>query len=1039
MSGGYSGQWSEAFTSAADASNSARSRMPFSPVNASPKPPAGAKRDTRARPPAASRKVVNKKVSGNAAHRKILDSSLNVEETESQIDDAELQGAVIAPPRATNDNEEKGSVYNKERLLEIAKPRVAAGLSLIQGSQYSISSFKKNKSRVVKKATKNYFKPVQRIRSSNYGAMPEMFVKSRKEREREREEKRGKDNGKSRDKDKVAAPQPEWKSPIHTNYAKVAREKIDFRARLREKSRELQAMYDPRELDKGRSTVVEALMKDLDEKEVEELINDIINNKDSPLKKTFFHDIEQRIVVSVPKAAPTNVWLKKPARPSTAPSSRSANAKRAAQQKRSAPSPHRKLQHRSNNNDGSDARDRGAGDDGKSTSSNGRSASPAPRRDKRWTVVKKEAVTSLPLEWSRKFGEKGRRAKEQVAQASKSRVVLAPTGLPEDFVMIMHEMVYNVVERLLNTLRASRETAFLYKGLLAAAVGLDGKIRVGGDAALQRMLTVVGMANKCYSPLEASERISTTETKAFDECYLALEGQEKALLDAVQLVSCTPNHRPMEDLTTVLLWLLSSNYCPDPAVDSDSDGMAARDVDDNEEAFMPIERQGGAALLKTFTRFVEDALRDLVNVNSSAEYRGPDGVRAERSRVGKSKSLCHWHDSVLVDSEEVGAAGGGAYGHIAKEVMASRAQAEALPSKTVGSAKPAEEDTAAASSSAPRSRESRRNGDDEVEAVSMMSSLTLGLEELSSRYASPSKFAANNGNHQSISKTLLGTEVYSPTKNSKLEPARPVTFDRIRKLGIVPQESDKSEPAAAGKALTKFSYDQVQLQVHIGMDRFARAMHWRLLTRASSVSDSQKSTSRLLSKFRGSIATVDCCESSGAEAGARERRGRKGARGDDNIDDPRSTFDSSHFTSHTVYNTERMTPLEKQALFHKLAPLISREQSNMLLTAIVSDTARTLLLCLAVLLKYTAAGKDISTDNMRQLFCAPVVRAVGPRPLQKLYTWLRNNRRAENGFRPAQHLSYLDAGKTTAVRARPPRCSNDTSSFLTFFLPSFFV
>lgn len=63
------------------------------------------------------------------------------------------------------------------------------------------------------------------------------------------------------------------------------------------------------------------------------------------------------------------------------------------------------------------------------------------------------------------------------------------------------------------------------------------------------------------------------------------------------------------------------------------------DVGADESAFMPVERSGGAALLKTFTRFVEGALRDLVNVNTSAEYRGPDGVKAERSRVGKSKSL----------------------------------------------------------------------------------------------------------------------------------------------------------------------------------------------------------------------------------------------------------------------------------------------------------------------------------------------------------------------------------------------------------------
>jgi len=98
---------------------------------------------------------------------------------------------------------------------------------------------------------------------------------------------------------------------------------------------------------------------------------------------------------------------------------------------------------------------------------------------------------------------------------------------------------------------------------------------------------------------------------------------------------------------------------------------------------------------------------------------------------------------------------------------------------------------------------------------------------------------------------------------------------------------------------------------------------------------------------------------------------------------------------------------DKEAMFYRLAPKINSLQRKMFIVSLVSDSARTLILCVLVLIKHTQAGKEVKYEDLLNLFGKPVARKIGQSNLLALLRWLKANRRSEVNFIPS-HERYLE-------------------------------
>jgi hypothetical protein len=99
----------------------------------------------------------------------------------------------------------------------------------------------------------------------------------------------------------------------------------------------------------------------------------------------------------------------------------------------------------------------------------------------------------------------------------------------------------------------------------------------------------------------------------------------------------------------------------------------------------------------------------------------------------------------------------------------------------------------------------------------------------------------------------------------------------------------------------------------------------------------------------------------------------------------------------------------KERMFHKLAPPLNARQRFLVVAALLSDVARSIMLGVSVLVKHAGAGHVITYRDLEIVLGEPCVAIVGRAALAKLLTWLKANIRSDINFKVASQ-TYTDMG-----------------------------
>eukprot|EP01031_Cornospumella_fuschlensis_P028553 gene28553-34465_t len=204
------------------------------------------------------------------------------------------------------------------------------------------------------------------------------------------------------------------------------------------------------------------------------------------------------------------------------------------------------------------------------------------KRDEKPTVE-----GSKPLEWSKQFGERGRRLYQKHVVEAPKKVVKPPSTLAEDLVIIASKMNELVLSKLVRILPTAIPFANDYVEAVRDANRSRG--REGHDAAIDRVGAVRQRVQIIFQYVEhycsisrpvkkdagdkdAAEAVDDdklekptsptnkddTEHHNADSSLPDLSDSEKAMVELLLLCKCVPNCRSMDELVIVLAWVLEN-------------------------------------------------------------------------------------------------------------------------------------------------------------------------------------------------------------------------------------------------------------------------------------------------------------------------------------------------------------------------------------------------------------------------------------------------------------------------------------------------
>ena len=110
-----------------------------------------------------------------------------------------------------------------------------------------------------------------------------------------------------------------------------------------------------------------------------------------------------------------------------------------------------------------------------------------------------------------------------------------------------------------------------------------------------------------------------------------------------------------------------------------------------------------------------------------------------------------------------------------------------------------------------------------------------------------------------------------------------------------------------------------------------------------------------------------------------------------------------------VHSVQQQTMDQNERMFHKLAPPLNARQRFLVVAALLSDVARSIVLGVSVLVKHAGAGHVITYRDLEIVLGAPCVAIVGRPALAKLLAWLQANIRSDINFKVASQ-TYTDTG-----------------------------
>ena len=228
--------------------------------------------------------------------------------------------------------------------------------------------------------------------------------------------------------------------------------------------------------------------------------------------------------------------------------------------------------------------------------------------------------------WSEQFGKAGRARQQQSRSAQQRKRVVQPPSQAEDLVDILDEVVSTVGRDLVKHFAGALRFADKHRAALLEYAGMSSAVGAGAgknNNNMQEQLHDVarGMVHtqpavsKIVSYLQRHPQgavVSTAgtaqggtgaegEKEDAEHAAVELDWAEICFAKSLEILDSTPNHRPVEQLSTVVLWLLAST--------SDSDDLESRTFRD---------QQVGASSLSGFSEYLLP-IRDMMAQHSRGQ------------------------------------------------------------------------------------------------------------------------------------------------------------------------------------------------------------------------------------------------------------------------------------------------------------------------------------------------------------------------------------------------------------------------------------
>lgn len=571
-----------------------------------------------------------------------------------------------------------------------------------------------------------------------------------------------------------------------------------------------------------------------------------------------------------------------------------------------------------------------------------------------------------------------------------------PNGLADDILVVINRMTSAVTNTLMANIKGARKVAIDHHNSLLTE--LSGNVSLTHERTLsaEKMRNIVELVTSGYfydKHIKFTTKKSKENYKKLTDLYSEMSVSERHLISLLQLLSCVPNHRPVDNMVTVILWLLSAGRkgCSETS-GADSSGIVT-------SLEQPIE-ENHPKLLKNASRFVRSCQNKIKAINEIENQRGADLDKASIRRKDKFvEELKAWYNCKDVGKDYECIIN--RYNKLHQESVVTAGGAHSVGMEQV---------SISASISSPASKSHSSVGVSSMKAmkkypgdvVSASDDIDGSDDDNSSTDMIPSTYGITTKFKDKL-KAHLGMEAFIRSFNTLKQAIH------VRKMKDVSNNLQPIVSRSKGKEYLMSICEVASTSVNNNTELLCKPCNAAMPVIGTG--DEAQDDDSLLGF---NTLQEESLEIHGEYIHETDDDFSLGDEDDIDLQLLENTLNNAVQginNQHKIVNNnveDAKVELDSELLFHKLAPNITMVQRNMLLLSIVSDTNRTILLCISVLLKYLSAGRDIVYDDIVNLLCTPVARAIGRKNLEDLLTWLRVNRKVGINFNPTASLSRTE-------------------------------
>ncbi|KAJ1417560.1 hypothetical protein B484DRAFT_453952 [Ochromonadaceae sp. CCMP2298] len=539
---------------------------------------------------------------------------------------------------------------------------------------------------------------------------------------------------------------------------------------------------------------------------------------------------------------------------------------------------------------------------------------------------------------------------------------------------------------------------------------------------------------------------------------------ERATFEALHLLSCVLNHRPLEEMSTVLMWTLHAR--PRAGGEEGTGESATGHGQGQTQGVLDLLDSGAFhAVLKEFCQQVRACRVQLVQATDMQSDRGPNREKEEgakfqgltgslRDYFGEKQALVPldaFRQLVGAPSTPASGSRGGsrfARSHGTSEATSNNAAPSADDSSGVGEGQQ------------PQSPAGRGAISQQVRGIAESNMSNMGAS--ASMMDDGASVSPGHGRHTSA----LAAQTLTV-------PLRPVAAGGVRPLGRqwkLPQQHEQTMARIGGSVEVQAALTRaVTVQEHVGLRAFRTCLqlpgpYLRSFSRHQSslfrqrkcLVDDRVSIPPSFRTDKEQLAVDNALKlhalvagGEGAEDGQQGQRHQGAGEGaspagrlahSHDVATPQASLQmASQVTALGSASTYLDGPAsevhpsdleDREKMFFKFAPSISSAQRSLILVSLFSDLCRSLLLNVVVLVKHAGAGKMILLADIHRMLGSAMVHAIGKKLLHRLVLWLQANRRSEVTFRTTNQ-SFVELGEYEQYTQATYSCANLRCLFFT--------